>query len=143
MYSIHDSIGYRRVSCEVDTRNQVARKFLERCTFQLEAILRKHKVVEDRNRDTAVYVILNSDWAENEIRLKKYLGWSTKPFVEKAADIKRDPLLFKRNASSSIESSISNDDNALRGKDLNSQSLLGNNAGDKKKKKKKKNVKNL
>ena len=83
--------GYRRVTAEVDTRHIIARKFFEKCTFLLEAILRKHKVIEDRNCDTALYVILNSDWSDNEVKLKKYLGWNMKPKTDKLAAIPTNP----------------------------------------------------
>jgi hypothetical protein len=71
-------MGYRRITSEVDARDVISRKFHERCGFLLEAILRKHRVVNERNRDTALYVILNHEWDEREVKLKKYLGWELK-----------------------------------------------------------------
>jgi hypothetical protein len=40
------------------------RKFLERCGFVLESIMRKYRIVNRRNRDIAVYVVFNSDWEQ-------------------------------------------------------------------------------
>ena len=57
--------GYRRVTAELDERHVIGRKFLQRCGFELEAVLRKHRVVGNRNRNTALYVLLNSDWQES------------------------------------------------------------------------------
>lgn len=78
-------LGYRRVWVETDSRNLIFRKFLERCGFQNEAILRKHKIFLNRNSDTCIYVILNSEWPEVDLKLKRYLGFSVKPTTEKAA----------------------------------------------------------
>ncbi len=53
---------YRRVTVQVDPRHKVMCKLLAGAGFLLEATLRKHRIVRNRNRDTAVYVMLNSDW---------------------------------------------------------------------------------
>ena len=79
--------GYRRISTEIDERHYIGRKMLERCGFILEATLRKHQIIRNRNRNTCIYVILNSEWAENEIKLKKYLGILVNPSVKRAFDV--------------------------------------------------------
>jgi hypothetical protein len=79
--------GYRRITAEVDERHVIGRRFLESCGFQLEAVLRKHKVVQRRNRNTALYVVLNSEWLETETKLKRRLGYSLQPVVHKVAEI--------------------------------------------------------
>jgi hypothetical protein len=63
------------------------RKFVERCGFTSEAVLRKHRVVSRRNRDTALYVLLNSDWTDAQTSLKIHLGIDPKPKKVKAAEI--------------------------------------------------------
>lgn len=80
-------IGYRRISVAVDARHVVGRKFIERCGFLLEATLRKHLIVNNRNRDSALYVILNSDWEHVSIQVKKYLGLPLQPEKHKIAEI--------------------------------------------------------
>ena len=52
----------------------------------MEGILRKHKIVQNRNRDTAVYAILNSEWHEIEIQMKKYLSYGREN-VHKIAEV--------------------------------------------------------
>lgn len=37
-------------------------------------MLRKHKITLERNCDTSVYVLLNSEWPDVENRAKRYLG---------------------------------------------------------------------
>jgi len=71
--------GYRRVMAQADTHNQVATKFLERVGFSLEAVLRKHRIVERRNRDTSLYRVLNSDWPTASVALHRLLDVPFKP----------------------------------------------------------------
>jgi len=82
-------IGYRRITAEVDSRNIIGRKFLERCGFYLETILCKHRVVHHRNCDSALYVMLNSDWADAERALKALLHLSVEAVAVKAAEIEQ------------------------------------------------------
>ena len=69
------SQGYRRISALIDNRNIQGKRFFERCGFSLEALMLKHRVVNKRNRDTALYRLLNHDW-DNGIKLCKHLGIS-------------------------------------------------------------------
>ncbi len=52
------------MTAETDERNVVGRKLLQKCGFQFETVLRKHKVIQKRNSNTALYVVLNSEWQE-------------------------------------------------------------------------------
>lgn len=79
-------IGYRRISVETDSRHVAIGKFLKKVGFQFEAILRKHKIMLERNCDTSVYALLNSEWPDVEIRAKRYLGLPLTSTV-KAANI--------------------------------------------------------
>lgn len=88
------ALGYRRITAEVDTRHLIARKFLERCGFKIEGILRKHRIVNRRNRDSTLFVLLNSDWTEVEVRLKALLGIDLKPKAKKVADLDQPLNLF-------------------------------------------------
>ena len=64
---------YRRIVVHVDERHFIARKFLLKCGFMEEALLRKHKVVYDRNCNTTVYTVLNSDWPAVKLKLNSIL----------------------------------------------------------------------
>ena len=65
----------------------------------MEAVLRKHRVVNNRNRDTALYVMLNSEWDHAAIKLKKYLGIDPKPKGVKLADIESATSAVPKNRS--------------------------------------------
>lgn len=99
MINIVTHAGYRRISAEVDERHVIGRKFLERCGFQLEAVLRKHKILQQRNSNTALYVVLNSEWVDVERKLKHYLGISLVPQLHKIASIE-EPAKFVANKKS-------------------------------------------
>lgn len=103
----------------MDERHIIARKFLEACGFQLEAVLRKHKVVQRRNRNTALYVVLNSDWTDlAEAQLRRKLGYGKEHSAHKIAEIEQ---LTLQAAATAANTSGSNS---------------GNKGGDKKKSKK-------
>lgn len=100
-------IGYRRVTVEVDTRHIIMRKFLDRCGFRQEAVFRKHKIFEKRNRDTALYVILNNEFHDVNLQLRKYVGFPVKPPTKKVAEIENVALTKTRNATAPEEANLS------------------------------------
>jgi hypothetical protein len=73
-YLIDLMIGYRRVVVECDNRQKFFHKFLLKCGFKLESILRKNRIFIDRNSDTAMFVILNTEWNEIELPLRRKLN---------------------------------------------------------------------
>ena len=80
-------LGFRRVWAEVDERHAIAKRFLSRSGWTLEAVLHKHRIVQKRNRNSAIYVMLNSDWSSGGAResLRKKLGLSPEPTKTKKA----------------------------------------------------------
>lgn len=76
------------------------RKFLERCGLVMESVMRKHKIVDSRNRDTAVYVLLNSDWDTINVKLKKILGIDLRKKVHKVAEIEEASSRVNGNSAS-------------------------------------------
>ena len=79
------------------------RKFLERCGMVMESVMRKHKVVDGRNRDTSVYVVLNSDWETIDVKLKKVLGLDLRKKVHKVAEIEEPSLRGSGNGNSALQ----------------------------------------
>lgn len=57
------SLGYRRVVWKCDALNARSRAAAQRIGFQFEGIHEQHMILKGRNRDTAWFRILDSEWA--------------------------------------------------------------------------------
>ena len=57
-----DTLGYRRYEWKCDALNAPSRRAAERLGFTYEGTFRQAVVVKGRNRDTAWYSILDSEW---------------------------------------------------------------------------------
>ncbi len=57
-----DELGYRRLEWKCDALNAPSRRAALRLGFTFEGIFRQHMVVKGRNRDTAWYAILDTEW---------------------------------------------------------------------------------
>ena len=55
-------LGYRRVEWKCDTQNERSRRAALRMGFKFEGIQESHMIMKDRNRDTAWFRILESEW---------------------------------------------------------------------------------
>ena len=57
-----DELGYRRYEWKCDALNAASRRAAERLGFGYDGLFRQAVVYKGRNRDTAWYSILDSDW---------------------------------------------------------------------------------
>ncbi|MBV8830147.1 MAG: GNAT family N-acetyltransferase, partial [Acidobacteriaceae bacterium] len=57
-----EGLGYRRYEWKCDSVNEPSRQAALRLGFQLEGIFRQHMIVKGRNRDTAWYSMLDTEW---------------------------------------------------------------------------------
>ena len=57
-----DRLKYRRVEWKCDALNERSRSAALRLGFKFEGIFRQHIIVKGRNRDTAWYSMLDSEW---------------------------------------------------------------------------------
>ena len=83
----------------------------------MEAVLRKHRIVCNRNRDTVLYSLLNSDWEDAEVKIKMHVGLSLKPVMHNAIEIdsgrdiekqiKRDKELQQQQLQSGVDAKAS------------------------------------
>ncbi|MBD3670543.1 MAG: GNAT family N-acetyltransferase [Gammaproteobacteria bacterium] len=67
-------LGYRRYEWKCDALNAPSRRAAERLGFQFEGIFRQHLVNKGRNRDTAWYAIIDSDWPGIKQALEQWLS---------------------------------------------------------------------
>jgi RimJ/RimL family protein N-acetyltransferase/predicted enzyme related to lactoylglutathione lyase len=57
-----EALGYRRVEWKCDSLNVRSRRAALRLGFRFEGIFRQHMIVKGKNRDTAWFAMLDSDW---------------------------------------------------------------------------------
>jgi RimJ/RimL family protein N-acetyltransferase len=62
MHRVFDELGYRRLEWKCDAMNAPSRTAAERLGFRFEGIFRQAVVVKGRNRDTAWYSIIDTEW---------------------------------------------------------------------------------
>ena len=70
---VFDVMNYRRFEWKCNAANQKSRDAALRFGFQFEGIFRQHLIVKGKNRDTAWFSMLDSEW-ENGIR-QAYTSW--------------------------------------------------------------------
>lgn len=69
---VFDDLGYRRYEWKCNALNEPSRKAALRYGFSFEGIFRQHMVVKDRNRDTAWFAVLDSEWP---VRRAAFEAW--------------------------------------------------------------------
>ena len=68
-----DRLKYRRVEWKCDSLNERSRAAALRLGFKFEGIFRQHIIVKGRNRDTAWYSMLDSEWAAIKKNMEMWL----------------------------------------------------------------------
>lgn len=74
-----DELGYRRVEWKCDSLNERSRAAALRLGFSFEGIFRNHMIVKNRNRDTAWYAMLDTDWPAVQQNMERWL-YSEEPY---------------------------------------------------------------
>jgi RimJ/RimL family protein N-acetyltransferase len=59
---VFDELGYRRYEWKCNNANATSKRAAERLGFTFEGIFRQHKIVKGKNRDTAWFSMLDSEW---------------------------------------------------------------------------------
>jgi len=67
-------LGYRRLQWKCDSRNAPSRAAALRLGFVFEGVLRQMRVVRGRNRDTAMYSILDQEWPSRSAAIDAWLA---------------------------------------------------------------------
>lgn len=69
-----DELGNRRLEWKCDSMNEASRRAAERLGFVFEGVFRNHRVVKGRNRDTAWYSIIDSEWPSRRAAFEAWLA---------------------------------------------------------------------
>jgi RimJ/RimL family protein N-acetyltransferase len=68
-----DDLGVRRLEWKCDALNQPSRDAAARFGFTFEGIFRQHYIIKGRNRDTAWFSIIDTEWPATRKRFEAYL----------------------------------------------------------------------
>ncbi len=71
---VFDDLGYRRYEWKCNNANQASRRAAERFGFVYEGTFRNDLVVKGRNRDTAWYSIIDSEWPAVSAAYERWLS---------------------------------------------------------------------
>jgi RimJ/RimL family protein N-acetyltransferase len=67
-------LGNRRLEWKCDALNAASRRAADRFGFVFEGVFRQHMVIKDRNRDTAWYSIVDSEWQSRRAAFEAWLA---------------------------------------------------------------------
>jgi len=71
---IFETLGYRRYEWKCNALNAPSRRAALRYGFVFEGILRQHMIAKGRNRDTAYYSMLDSEWPARRAAFEHWLA---------------------------------------------------------------------
>ena len=66
--------GYRRFEWKCDALNRPSRRAAQRLGFSFEGVFRQHVIVKGRNRDTAWFSVIDSEWPGLEAAFAAWLS---------------------------------------------------------------------
>jgi hypothetical protein len=70
---VFEELGYRRYEWKCNAFNAPSRRAAERFGFTFEGIFRQHMIVKGRNRDTAWFAMLDSEWPARKAAYERWL----------------------------------------------------------------------
>jgi RimJ/RimL family protein N-acetyltransferase len=73
---VFEDLGYRRYEWKCNALNAPSRRAALRFGFTFEGIFRQHMIVKGRNRDTAWFSMLDSDWPVRKANFERWLDAS-------------------------------------------------------------------
>ncbi len=71
---VFEDLGYRRYEWKCNAENAPSRRAAQRLGFTYEGIFRQHMVVKGRNRDTAWFAMLDSEWPARKAVFEAWLA---------------------------------------------------------------------
>src|SRR5580698_5222841 len=69
-----EDLGYRRYEWKCNALNQPSRRAALRLGFTFEGVFRQHMIVKGRNRDTAWFSMLDSEWPARQANFLRWLA---------------------------------------------------------------------
>ena len=69
-----ETLGYRRYEWKCDNNNAASKRAALRYGFTHEGTFRQHMIVKGRNRDTAWFSILDSEWPARKAAFERWLA---------------------------------------------------------------------
>jgi RimJ/RimL family protein N-acetyltransferase len=74
MRYVFEELKYRRYEWKCDSLNAPSRRAAERFGFTFEGIFRQHMIVKGKNRDTAWFSMLDSEWPALKLAYEAWLA---------------------------------------------------------------------
>ena len=71
---VFEDLGYRRYEWKCDALNAPSRRAALRLGFTFEGIFRQHMIIKGRNRDTAWFAMLDSEWPARKAAFEAWLA---------------------------------------------------------------------
>jgi RimJ/RimL family protein N-acetyltransferase len=71
---IFEQLGYRRYEWKCNVLNQPSYRAAGRYGFTYEGLFRQHMIVKGRNRDTAWFSMLDSEWPARKANFERWLA---------------------------------------------------------------------
>lgn len=69
-----DTLGYRRYEWKCNALNAPSRRAALRLGFTFEGLFRNHMIIKGRNRDTAWYAMIDSEWPSRKSAFERWLS---------------------------------------------------------------------
>jgi RimJ/RimL family protein N-acetyltransferase len=69
-----EDLGYRRYEWKCNALNEPSRRAALRLGFNFEGVFRQHMIVKGRNRDTAWFAMLDSEWPRRKANFERWLA---------------------------------------------------------------------
>ena len=68
-----ETLGYRRYEWKCNAHNAASRRAALRYGFVFEGVMRQHMIAKGRNRDTAMFSMLDSEWPTRKANFERWL----------------------------------------------------------------------
>ena len=70
---VFEDLGYRRYEWKCDSQNAPSRRAALRYGYTFEGIFRQHMIVKEKNRDTAWFSMLDTEWPARKAAFEAWL----------------------------------------------------------------------